>query len=361
MKKAIVLALLMSAVLANAYWPRCFKALPPRVIPDARTIGLGHNGLALTDPAGIGYLNPAALARGPKLEAIWVHSFEGQPETWGTASDFVGASYCLRTGLGFGLSFYHFNLGEYDAFNEQGEYLGRLRAFDLAPTVAIGYQVLPKLSVGGSAAFIYSNQGYYSWFWGSYGPCDAFGFKVDAGLQYRAVDWLNLGFALRNIGPNMVYDSLYSDTLPLTLGFGWEMKPASMGLFEILLVSDIARDLKAESLSDSGDGFQCWWEGLGKGIGLELSYARIVKVRLGYFEDILNEQGGIMVGERYSLRHISLLRFLTQKDVGKFQSWGFCWGVGLEFKGFALDFGVDENIYDHASENLRLQLSYKLR
>ncbi|OYD16016.1 hypothetical protein CH330_03910, partial [candidate division WOR-3 bacterium JGI_Cruoil_03_51_56] len=164
MKKAIVLALLLSAVLSHAYWPRSFKALPPRVIPDAWSIGLGHNGLALTDPAGIGYLNPASLAQSQKLRVTWAHAFNVPDEPryyWGTASDFIGASYLLKPGLGIGFSLYYFNLGEYEIVNERGEYLGRGRALDLAPTVAIGYQALPKLSVGGSATFIYSNQVYY--------------------------------------------------------------------------------------------------------------------------------------------------------------------------------------------------------
>ncbi len=97
------------------------------------------------------------------------------------------------------------------------------------------------------------------------------------------------------------------------------------------------------------------------GIGLELRFVRLASVRLGYFEDIVGQRGGIVVKDAMGFtRHVSLLRQIVQPRPGEAVGWGFCWGVGVEYSGLKFDVGVDENIYDFPTRNVRFQLSGRI-
>jgi hypothetical protein len=102
-----------------------------------------------------------------------------------------------------------------------------------------------------------------------------------------------------------------------------------------------------------------FWENIRNGLGLELRVAKTASLRLGYFEDIQDQTGGILVGEGYGRRRISLLRYLLERHTRPLDV-GWCWGVGLEYRGVKLDVGVDESIYDFATRNVRFQLSARL-
>jgi hypothetical protein len=363
-----IVVILGCAVVSHAQWRTRPKARPPRIAPDACVIGLGGNGIGMSAAVGTGYFNPASLAGASHLRFTWTHSSGSRRGWWYASSDFLGAVFRLKPGLGLGLSLYYFNLGEHQVYDDSGNLTGWRRNLDLSPTVVVGYQASPELSIGASAGFAYSKQFSYDW-WFREGPFTACGFKADLGVQYRAHDRINLGLVLRNIGGHLQYRdessaaAASSDTLPLLLGFGWEFEPRAIGPLEILLVSDITRDFTADSLPKTGRAFLDCWEGLENGVGLEVGYASTFTLRLGYLEDVAGNRGGIVMLDRngYSRRRISLLRFLVDKGPGKCESWGFCWGVGLEFGRFGLDIGFDDNIDHYSDERLRLQFTYKLR
>jgi len=97
-----------------------------------------------------------------------------------------------------------------------------------------------------------------------------------------------------------------------------------------------------------------------KGLGIELRFARLFRLRFGYFEDIPGQRGGILIEDSlYHTSHISLLRYLTKPvpNKGRAKISGFCWGVGIEWNGVKVDAGIDEQIYDFPTPNLRFQIS----
>jgi len=126
------------------------------------------------------------------------------------------------------------------------------------------------------------------------------------------------------------------------------------------LVGDVWRDLVTPIDYWGGEeSALMFWENMRDGLGLELRVAKMAGLRLGYFEDIQDQAGGILVGEGHGRRRISLLRYMVEHHTTP-QDVGWCWGVGLEFHGVKLDVGVDESIFDYATRNVRFQLSARL-
>jgi hypothetical protein len=64
-----------------------------------------------------------------------------------------------------------------------------------------------------------------------------------------------------------------------------------------------------------------------KGVGLELGYFEVVFIRGGYFSDYEGNRSG------------------------------FTYGAGVKFKGFALDVGVDQDLYKFKTTNQKFSLS----
>ena len=97
------------------------------------------------------------------------------------------------------------------------------------------------------------------------------------------------------------------------------------------------------------------------GAGAELRFARITRVRFGYFEDYTGGRGGMeAVWTDNRKRRISLWRFLAEKGWSEPRFVGFVWGVGVEYRGFAFDIGVDEGIYAFWTRNVRFQMSWQM-
>ena len=131
------------------------------------------------------------------------------------------------------------------------------------------------------------------------------------------------------------------------------------GPVEVRLVGDVWRDLVTTMPHTSN--LVDFWEQMEDGIGLELRFARLASIRFGYFEDIVGQRGGVLLRDSMGFsRRVSMLRQLVRPRSGKAVSWGFCWGIGVEFSGLKFDVGVDENIYDFPTRNVRFQLSASL-
>jgi hypothetical protein len=181
----------------------------------------------------------------------------------------------------------------------------------------------------------------------------------DCGVQYRPARSFSVGLAVSNFGPRLNYASSgETDPLPAILRGGFALSPRLPGPVEVRLVGDIWRDL-VSTMAHTPD-FVYSWEQMEDGIGLELRYAKLVSLRLGYFEDVQGQRGGILVENDGATRRVSLLRQLVRPSPGEAVGWGFCWGVGVEFNGLNFDVGVDEDIYDFPTRNVRFQLSARL-
>jgi hypothetical protein len=358
----LLLAVALIPVRANAAGPGAVFLM---IFPDARTTALGGCGTALTDLDANTYYNPASIAFGPRAAATWTHANWLPGLYSGMSYEHAGVAYRFGERLSLAANAIYLTTGVTDVVNERGDFLGRYRTWDLAPSVSAAYRILPCLSAGVTAKGIYSLL-VPDWVWESMPELGiehgghGLTFAVDGGVQYRPFDPLSLGLALSNLGPNIRYaDSGASDPLPTILRFGFALSPKLPGPVEVRFVGDVWRELVSEMPHTSNLVYL--WEQMESGLGLELRFAKLTSVRLGYFEDIMGQRGGIVVKDSMGFtRHISLLRQTTQLSTGEVAGWGFCWGVGVEFQGLKFDVGVDENIYDFPTRNVRFQLSARL-
>jgi len=362
MRRLLFAVLLVAALPASCVLARYPGAVFLMIFPDARTAALGGCGTALSDLDANTYYNPAGIAFGPRFAATWTH-VNWLPGLYpDMACEHAGVAYRIGERLGLAANAIYLTTGVTDVINERGDFLGRYRTWDLAPSITAAYRILPNLSAGVTAKGIYPFL-VPDWVWDSMPELgietggQGLTFAVDGGVQYRPLDLLSLGLALDNLGPSIRYfDSGPSDPLPTILRFGFALKPGLPGPVEVALVGDIWRELVSE-MPHTGN-LVSLWEQLESGLGLELRFAKLASVRLGYFEDIMGQRGGILVKNSHGgTRRTSLLRRLLEPPAGEAVGWGLCWGVGVEFSGIKFDVGVDEDIYDFPTRNVRFQLS----
>lgn len=289
------------------------------IFPDARTVALGSAGVALDDLDANTYYNPANIAFGPHIAATWTHT----KWLWNEMSvDHAGVAYRPSKRLALATNVQYMQLGLFDVTNERGEFIGTYRWYDVAPSMSAACCVMPTLSTGLTAKAIYSYIA-PAWAWpGAHGNRDALTFAFDAGVQYRPQDALTMGFAVANLGPNLRYDSTDGDFLPRVARVGFAIRPPIPGPVSATVTGELSRDLFPPAE---------WRDLYHWGTGLELEFARLAFVRLGYLH----------------------------YDSDGWRGW--TWGVGLDHRGVRLDVGVDSGIYQSASSrNVRFQLSGRL-
>jgi hypothetical protein len=334
------------------------------IFPDARTAALGGCGTALTDLDATTYYNPASIAFGPRAAATWTH-VNWLPGLYpGMSYEHAGVACRLDEYHSLAANAIYLQTGETDVVDEHGNFLGRYRTWDLSSGISGAYRIFPCLSAGMSVKVIHSYL-VPGWVWevipelGIENGGQATSFAMDGGVLYRPFDFLSAGLSLNNLGPRLDYsrqDTFPGDRLPTILRGGFALNPRIQGPVEITLVGDVWRDLV--TMMPHTDNLVDFWEQMEDGIGLELRFVRLASVRLGYFEDIVGQRGGIVVKDAMGFtRHVSLLRQIVRPRPGEAVGWGFCWGVGVEYSGLKFDVGVDENIYDFPTRNVRFQLS----
>lgn len=291
-------------------------------VPDARTVALGSAGVALEDLNANTYYNPANITFGPRAAATWTHTNWLRNQM---SIDHAGLAGRLSDRLGFAANVLYMQYGETEVMDEQGHFLGRYRSWDLAPSVSAAYCIFPSLSAGVTAKGIYSSW-VPDWVWRELGigrgGGQAFTVAADAGVQYRPQDALTMGFAVANLGPNLRYDTTAGDLLPRIARLGFAVRPPIPGPFSATVTYELSRDLFPTAE---------WRDLYHWGTGLELEFARLAFVRLGYLH--------------------------CDSDGWR----GWTWGVGLEHRGVRLDVGVDSGIYQWpSSRNVRFQLSGRI-
>jgi len=68
------------------------------------------------------------------------------------------------------------------------------------------------------------------------------------------------------------------------------------------------------------------WRDVWKAVGVEATAFDLVSLRLGYFEDVNSERGGLMYGdEHYIYRHLSITDIFTERNAGRLRRIGLCW------------------------------------
>ena len=269
-----------------------------------------------------------------------------------------------------GANIVYLTTGETDVVNERGEFLGRYTTFDVAVAGGYGYPVLPNLGVGIGAKFIYSFL-VPEWVWkvmpelGIEQGGTGITWAVDAGALYKPFNFLNVGLALTNIGPNISYTSSgESDPLPRMLRLGVAYSPVNTKVVKVTVAPELTKILVGMFYDTTGtktfsrklqEELRDAW----KSIGVEASFINLLYARVGYFEDLTGQRGGIVLEKESQTYHYGLGDVLTRKNLGKFKSIGLCFGAGVEFARFKFDLSVDQLIYDFPTSNYKFSFSYQ--
>ncbi|MCK4453502.1 PorV/PorQ family protein [candidate division WOR-3 bacterium] len=303
--------------------------------PTANATGMAYAYTAVSDDASVNYYNAAALAffESPKITMNYCGY---QP---GLSPDmhyvYCGLAYPLSKSA-WGFDAIYFTPGKTEVLDEFGNYLGERFVWRLALKINYSRRISNNLSFGIGWKFIRQQYALWDpWMYlrpigidGSTGSAWAFDFN---GL-YKIFPNFSLGTVLHNIGPNISYsDAGASDPLPRLFRLGIAYKPIDNKYFSCSLSGEVTKVLVSMFAQEENS----FWEDLKyefkeawKGIGLELTFYKIISLRSGYFYD--------MEGARK----------------------GFTFGGGINIKNFELDIGIDESIYDFPTENRKISLSY---
>ncbi|HEY6194900.1 MAG TPA: PorV/PorQ family protein [Candidatus Eisenbacteria bacterium] len=261
--------------------------------PGARQNGMGATGVAIADDAtGVTWWNPAGLGFVTR-SAIDLTYAQLVP---GLATD-VNYNYATfvkpTAGWGaFGLGLVFLSYGTSEGTDPFGNPTGTFTSNEVSPAISYGTKLLPDLSVGASLKYIRIQLAPQS----QNGVGATFGLDL-AGLYRIPAARLNFGVNVQNLGPSVTFIN-EDERSPLSrnvkAGLAWEAY-SHEGL-KVLLAGDFDQSLVTDA----------FWQLHG---GVEFRYSDQIAGRVGYYHDPLGQLEGLT------------------------------YGIGLGWKGLAVDFG----------------------
>ena len=185
----------------------------------------------------------------------------------------------------------------------------------------------------------------------------------DVGALWRPSARFSLGGSVANLGPGITYPSSGEhNPSPTILRLGACWTPVSNRLVRVNVLPEFDKLLVGMFFDTAGkktfvrelrEELRDAW----KSLGIEVTCLEFVTVRLGYFEDVTWNRGGIVLEREGLTEHHNLYDLLTRKDLGEFKSIGLCWGVGVGYKDyFRFDVSSDAAICDFPTTNWKLSL-----
>jgi hypothetical protein len=261
--------------------------------PGARQNGMGATGVAIADDAtGVTWWNPAGLGFVTK-SAVDLTYAQLVP---GLASD-VNYNYATfvkpTSGWGaFGLGLVFLSYGTSEGTDPFGNPTGTFTSNEVSPAISYGTKLLPDLSVGASLKYIRIQLAPQS----QSGVGATFGLDLAALYRIPAAR-LNMAVNVQNLGPSVTFIN-EDERSPLSrnvkAGLAWEAY--SQDAFRVLIAGDFDQSLVTSA----------FWQ---LHSGLELRYSDQIAGRIGYYYDPLGQLEGLT------------------------------YGIGLGWKGLAIDFG----------------------
>lgn len=310
--------------------------------PGARAIAMGESYVAISDDATASYFNPAALSGQTKRKLNFTHS-KWLPQLADDLSyDFLGYAQPVEGWGNIGLNIALLNLGEQTRTDERGNVQGTFSSYDVALSAAYGAEISDDMAAGIGLKFIRSNlasQGAGI----ERGKGVGNSFAADLGLLWRLSPALNVGAALRNLGPKIAYiDASQADPLPqhLVVGAAYELLDTEYN--DVILSLDVYKPLIADG-SFVSNLFKAWAD---EGLGNEF---KEMDLHLGgeykYGLSAQQDQAFIALRGGRSMDHD-----------GELNTWTA--GIGLKYNLFQVDvayvFGNDTPMEDNTRFSLNL-------
>ena len=299
----------------------------------ARSLGMSNSSVANVNDVTSGYWNPAGLISMEKnFDASLMHAeyFEGIAKY-----DYLGGSMHLDTNSSIGVSVIRFAVDDIpnttDLIDKDGnvdyDRITKFSAADYALLLSYARKSkIPNLNYGVNVKIIYRNIGKFA---------NAWGFGLDAGLQYRLRDW-KFGVLARDITSTFNAWSFNEDELLITqndtsfnfapensleltlpkiiLGVSREFPiyKKFKGLAE--LNADITFDGKRRVLIE-GDPIS-----IDPHLGIEINYNRLAFIRFG----------------------VGNFQRVTEFDNKESMTFQPNFGVGIHFKGITIDYALTD-------------------
>lgn len=297
-----------------------------RIVPDARSGGMGDVGLAISADANAMHFNPSKLVFATEDLGI-----SATYTPWLRALGLNDVYLAYLTGfkqlddqqaVGFGLRY--FSLGSISFTDDNGAPLGTGRPNELEVSLAYSRKLTEKFSAGIAAKYIYSNLaagqqiGTVEIQPANAGAADvSFTYKTDMEVNGKDTD-LTIAAALSNIGSKVSYtNSINKDFIPANFGIGaaWDYHMDDYNTITIafdmnkLLVptpcvntDEVQCDLDPQdgvpdykdqgivssifgSFGDAPGGFSEEMQELMYSVGIEYWYDKQFAVRAGYYNE----------------------------------------------------------------------------
>jgi len=348
--------------------------------PTARSTALAGAMAGLADEADATYFNPAGLAfqttaKADITYANWLPGlYEGMYYAFAAGGAPLQLPFLRGRHAYIAGSLTYMTLGGMDIVNERGEFLGRVDVWRGAAAAHAGLELTNTLGVGLGLKLVRSS--YYDWwYWWNLaivGPRSAAWIPdvnaattaaVDLAILYRPVPQISIGAAVANLGPHVVYRPIGEvEDLPrmAKLGLCWTpIENRNVRLRVIPKLTKILANMFNDTTGTKAFGRKLGdeWRDVWKAVGVEATAFDVVSFRLGYFEDMTNQRGGIVLEKEGQTYHYGVWDVLTRKHLGTFERVGLCWGFGIGTDRLRFDFSSDAAIYDFPTRNWKFQLT----
>ena len=370
MRTLSITALVVAAVLANPFIdPDYVGNVGPGALllwPTARSTALAGAMTGLADEADAGLFNSAGsgLQTTAKAEVTYAEWLPGLYPGMRYASASGGAPIRLPSLCGHNIyvagGLAYLMTGETDIVDEHGNFLGRVNVWRGTAAAHVGTLLTSSLAAGFGLKVLHDS--HYGWYWNGEGIDEGTAAAVDIALLYR-LPRVSIGAAVANLGPPIVYRPRGApDDLPrmARVGVCWtpiagrEVRVRVMPELDKLLVG-MFRDTTGRK--PLGRQLQEEWQDAWKALGVEVTAFRLVSLRLGYFENLTNQLGGVVLEKEGQTYHYGLWNVLLRSNLGQLKSVGLCWGLGIGTDELRIDVSSDAAIYDFPTRNWKIQLN----
>lgn len=376
-----LLGVCITFMLANPYFdPDEIGMTMLTIWPTARSTAVAGAMTALADEADAAYFNPAGLAfqAAAKADLSYGNWLPGL---------YPGMYYLFAAGgAPLHLSFLHgrnayvagsltrMSVGETDVVDEHGNFLGRYEAWRGAASVCAAASPAEGLGIGVGLKLLKSaHTSDYWWRWSSYGADvgldvggNATAVGADIGLSCRPNNWISAGLTATNIGPAIHYDPEYGDpyvaALPSMVRIGLCWTPVESRNVRLRVMPELDKLLvgmfrDTTGRKPLGRKLEEEWHDVWKAVGIEATVFELVSLRLGYFENLTDQLGGMVLERDGQTYHYGISDVLFRRNLGQCRSIGLCWGFGVGNDVLRFDVSSDAAIYDFPTQNWKLQLT----